>query len=98
MWPCAPESTTGFSAAMASSAERETPTNRSQGGCHDVDIRPGAGQHHTGAAQLQVHLLGLPVQLLKHIPAAGDQDPHPGAAGSSWGAQLNELPGCRELA
>ena len=71
------------------------PHEQVAGGCHDVDIRPGAGQHHTGAAQLQVHLLGLPVQLLKHIPAAGDQDPHPGRRPVKLGRQLNELPGCQ---
>ena len=69
------------------------PHKQVAGSCHGVDVCSGTGQHHTGAAQLQVHLLGLPVQLFKHIPAAGDQDPHSGHRTVQAGSQLNQLPG-----
>ena len=42
---------------------------------HDlVDVGAGTGHHHAGAAQIRVHLVGLGLNLVKHIAPAGDDE------------------------
>ena len=63
------------------------------GGGNGVDVGTGTGEHHTGAAQVPVHLLRALLELLKAVAAAGNQNVNAGVGSIQLGSQFNELPG-----